>query len=98
MAPAPPARSAAGNHQGRIAMPWRVVERRIGRAGGIKQRGLALQGAEVVDVGSYGDRSHALSIRLSPVTIKASADPTMTLEKFWQTKKCLAVWEDEPSS
>ena len=56
------------------------------------------QGSEVMDIGSYGDRSHAVSVRLSPVTIKASADPTMTLEKFWQTKKCLAVWEDDPSS
>jgi hypothetical protein len=51
-----------------------------------------------MDIGSYGDRSHALSVRLSPVTIKASADRTMTLEKFWQIKKCLAVWEDQPSS
>jgi hypothetical protein len=63
----------------------------------LRKRGLELQGSEVVDVGSYGDRSHALSVRLSPVTIKASADRTMTLEKFWQTRKCLAVWEDEPS-
>jgi hypothetical protein len=61
----------------------------------LKQRGLALQGAEVVDIGSYGDRSHALSIRLSPVHIRVAGDSTMTLEKFWQNKKCLAVWEDD---
>lgn len=60
----------------------------------LEQRGLKLQGAEVVDIGSYGDRSHALSIRLSPVHIKVHGESTMTLEKFWQTKKCLAVWED----
>lgn len=61
----------------------------------LKRQGLELAGAEVVDIGSYGDRSHALSIRLSPVHIKVFGDGTMTLEKFWQSKKCLAVWEDE---
>jgi len=61
----------------------------------LKQRGIALQGTEVVDIGSYGERSHALSVRLSPVTIKVFGDSSMTLEKFWQSKKCLAVWEDE---
>jgi hypothetical protein len=49
-----------------------------------------------VDIGTYGDRSHALSVRLSPVHIKVSADSSMTLEKFWQNKKCLAVWDDDP--
>jgi hypothetical protein len=62
----------------------------------LKQRGLALQGTEVVDIGSYGERSHALSIRLSPVHIRVVGDSSMTLEKFWQNKKCLAVWEDDP--
>lgn len=62
----------------------------------LKRQGLELKGSEVVDIGSYGDRSHALSIRLSPVHIKVFGDSTMTLEKFWQNKKCLAVWEDEP--
>jgi hypothetical protein len=62
----------------------------------LRRQGIALQGTEVMDIGSYGQRSHALSVRLSPVTIKASVDPTMTLEKFWQTRKCLAVWEDGP--
>ena len=61
----------------------------------LKQRGIALQGTEVVDIGSYGERSHALSVRLSPVTIKVFGDSSMTLEKFWQNKKCLAVWEDD---
>lgn len=61
----------------------------------LKQRGLELRGTEVVDIGSYGERSHALSVRLSPVTIKVVGDSSMTLEKFWQNKKCLAVWEDE---
>lgn len=61
----------------------------------LKQRGLTLQGTEVVDIGSYGDRSHALSIRLSPVHIQVAGDSSMTLEKFWQNKKCLAVWEDD---
>lgn len=60
----------------------------------LKQKGLELRGSEVVDIGSYGERSHALSVRLSPVQITAFGQPTMTLEKFWQNKKCLAVWED----
>ena len=47
-----------------------------------------------MDIGSYGDRSHPLSVRLSPVTIEVTGDPRTTLEKFWQTRKCLAVWED----
>lgn len=55
---------------------------------------LELQGADVVDIGSYGNRSHKISVRLSPLTIKMIDHPKMTLEKFWQEKKCLAVWED----
>jgi hypothetical protein len=61
----------------------------------LKRRGIELQGTEVVDIGSYGERSHALSVRLSPLTVKVTGDPNTTLEKFWQTNKCLAVWEDE---
>ncbi len=61
----------------------------------LKQRGLRLQGTEVVDIGSYGDRSHPLSVRLSPVRIMVFGDNSMTLEKFWQNKKCLAVWEND---
>ncbi len=55
---------------------------------------LELQGNEVVDIGSFGDRSHKISVRLSPLTIKVLGHPKMTLEKFWQEKKCLAVWQD----
>lgn len=56
---------------------------------------LKLQGKEVVDIGSWhGQTSHPISIRLSPLHIKVTGDPNMTLEKFWQTRKCLAVWED----
>ena len=36
-----------------------------------------------------------ISIRLSPLTIRAVGEPKMTLEQFWQDNKCLAVWEDE---
>lgn len=55
---------------------------------------LELQGNEVVDIGSFGNRSHKISVRLSPLTIKTVGYPKMTLEQFWQEKKCLAVWED----
>jgi hypothetical protein len=61
----------------------------------LKRHGLQLQGQEVVDIGSYGNRSHALSVRLSPLTIQAYGHDHMTLEKFWQEKKCLAVWEED---
>ncbi|HZS04878.1 MAG TPA: hypothetical protein VFD58_08600 [Blastocatellia bacterium] len=55
-----------------------------------------MQGTEVVDIGSWqGQASHAISIRLSPLHIKVVGNPKMTLEKFWQSKKCLAIWEDE---
>jgi hypothetical protein len=55
-----------------------------------------LRGAEVIDIGSWnGQASHALSVRLSPLQIKSAPNPKMTLEQFWQEKKCLAVWEDE---
>lgn len=60
----------------------------------LARHNLELQGTEVVDIGSYGSRSHKISVRLSPLTIKATQHPKMTLEKFWQDKKCLAVWED----
>jgi hypothetical protein len=55
---------------------------------------LKLLGNEVVDIGTYGKRSHKLSVRLSPLTINVIGNPKMTLEQFWQEKKCLAVWED----
>lgn len=57
---------------------------------------LALQGTEIVDIGSWqGHASHPISIRLSPVQIKVVGNPKMTLENFWQSKKCLAIWEPD---
>jgi len=53
---------------------------------------MKLKGSEIVDIGSYGTRSHAISIRLSPLTIRCCLNPKISLEKFWQEKKCLAVW------
>jgi hypothetical protein len=62
----------------------------------LDRQGLRLQGTEVVDIGSWkGQASHALSIRLSPLHIHVVGDPKMTLEQFWQERKCLAVWEEE---
>jgi hypothetical protein len=57
---------------------------------------LKLHGKEIVDIGSWnGEASHAISIRLSPLHIKVVGDPKMTLEKFWQSKKCLAIWTED---
>jgi hypothetical protein len=62
----------------------------------LDRHGIRLLGTEVVDIGSWkGQASHALSIRLSPLHIHVIGDPKMTLEQFWQEKKCLAVWEDD---
>lgn len=63
----------------------------------LRRHGRALRGDEVVDIGTWqGERSHALSVRLSPLTITCAVDPKMTLEKWWQAKKCVAVWvQDE---
>jgi hypothetical protein len=62
----------------------------------LERRGLHLRGTEVVDIGSWqGRASHPISIRLSPLHIQASGEPKLTLEQFWQKKKCLAVWEDD---
>uniref|UniRef100_B8HLQ6 Uncharacterized protein n=1 Tax=Cyanothece sp. (strain PCC 7425 / ATCC 29141) TaxID=395961 RepID=B8HLQ6_CYAP4 len=62
----------------------------------LARHNLSLQGSEVVDIGSWqGQASHALSIRLSPLHIKVVGNDRMTLENFWQSKKCLAVWEEE---
>jgi hypothetical protein len=61
----------------------------------LKRHGLALRGAEVVDIGSWqGQVSHALGIRLSPLTIECASEPGKTLEQFWQQRKVLAVWDD----
>lgn len=59
----------------------------------LNRNNLALLGKEIVDIGTFGKRSHKISVRLSPLTIKVVGNPKMTLEKFWQEKKCLAVWE-----
>ena len=59
----------------------------------LERKGLKLLGKEVVDIGTYGNRSHKISVRLSPLTISAYGY-NMTLEKFWQDKKCLAIWEE----
>lgn len=61
----------------------------------LRRNGLALQGDQALDIGSWqGRASHALSIRLSPLQVRCAHDPRQTLEGFWQSKKCLAVWED----
>lgn len=52
-----------------------------------------LQGTDVVDIGTWnGICSHPIGVRLSPLTIKCAIKPKMTLENFWQAKKCLAVY------
>ena len=58
----------------------------------LSDNNIKLKGSEIVDIGSYGTRSHAISIRLSPLTIRCCLNPKISLEKFWQEKKCLAVW------
>ena len=56
---------------------------------------LRLLGSEVVDIGSWkGKASHPISIRLSPLHIPVLGDHKMTLEQFWQERKCLALWEE----
>ncbi len=60
----------------------------------LKANNLELLGKEIVDIGTMGNRSHKISVRLSPLTIKVIGNPKMTLEQFWQDKKCLAVWEE----
>lgn len=60
----------------------------------LSRNGLTLQGREVVDIGSWeGQASHAISIRLSPLSVRVIGNPKMTLEQFWQDKKCLAIWQ-----
>jgi hypothetical protein len=62
----------------------------------LQRNGLSLSGTEVVDIGTYdGKCTHAISVRLSPLTIQCCIAPKMTLEKFWQDKKCLAVYEND---
>jgi hypothetical protein len=58
----------------------------------LERNGIQLQGAEVVDIGSWqGKASHPISIRLSPLHIKVAGDPQTTLEQFWQERKCLSM-------
>lgn len=59
----------------------------------LQRNGLQLAGNEIVDIGTFGNRSHKISVRLSPLTIKVVGDAKMTLEQFWQEKKCLAIWQ-----
>jgi len=62
----------------------------------LRRNSLLLKGKERVDIGSWnGEASHPISIRLSPLHIKVVGDSKMTLEKFWQTKKCLSIWVEE---
>jgi hypothetical protein len=64
----------------------------------LQRHNLALQGTEIVDIGSWnGSSSHPISVRLSPLHIKCCINPKITLEKFWQDKKCLAIWADPGS-
>ena len=59
----------------------------------LKNYGLELQGAALVDIGSWKNQhSHKISVRLSPLQIKVVGNDKMTLEKFWQEKKVLAIW------
>jgi hypothetical protein len=54
----------------------------------LDRHGLALRGEEVVDIGSWeGRASHPISIRLSPLTIRATGEPRLALEQFWQRWK-----------
>ena len=62
----------------------------------LEQHELELQGNEVVDIGTWqGTRSHPISVRLSPLHIQCVQVPKLTLEEWWQSKKCLAVWSEE---
>lgn len=62
----------------------------------LERHKLELRGSEVVDIGTWnGERSHAISVRLSPLHIRCVLEPKLTLEEFWQSKKCLAIWTDE---
>jgi hypothetical protein len=62
----------------------------------LRRHGLELRGREVVDVGTWqGERSHPISVRLSPLQVRCALDSRLTLEEFWQTRKCLAVWVEE---
>ncbi|KAI9130822.1 hypothetical protein [Acaryochloris sp. CCMEE 5410] len=60
----------------------------------LKRHEITLEGEDVVDIGTWqGQCSHPISVRLSPLTIRCCIKSKMTLENFWQSKKCLAIWE-----
>jgi len=62
----------------------------------LREHQLQLKGKEVVDIGTWGNlSSHKLSVRLSPLQIKVIGNTKMTLEKYWQEKKVLVMWDDE---
>lgn len=62
----------------------------------LKRHNLELNGTELVDIGTWQNNySHPLSVRLSPLQIKVVGSDKMTLEQFWQNKKCLAIWVEE---
>ncbi len=62
----------------------------------LERHNRVLQGTEVVDIGSWqGSGSHPISVRLSPLQITVVGKDNMTLEKYWQSKKVLAVWNPE---
>ena len=61
----------------------------------LARRGLPLRGDAVVDIGTFnGERSHAISVRLSPLQVRALGSERETIERYWQSRKCLAVWDD----
>lgn len=61
----------------------------------LAENDLELQGDELVDIGTWqGKASHPISIRLSPLQVKCWLVPKWTIEKFWQDRKVLAVWEE----
>ncbi|MFN3200398.1 MAG: hypothetical protein ACE366_18515 [Bradymonadia bacterium] len=61
----------------------------------LSERGLSLQGDVVMDIGTWqNERSHPLSVKLSPLQVACVLKPQWTLEKFWQEKKVLATWRD----
>ena len=61
----------------------------------LEENDLRLEGSELIDIGTWkGEASHAISVRLSPLQVKCCIHDKWTLEKFWQERKVLAVWEE----
>lgn len=62
----------------------------------LQTHNLELKGKELMDIGTWkNEYSHTLSVRLSPLQIKVIGNDKMTLEKYWQEKKILFVWEED---